>query len=134
MRMHALFVGVLLLALLASGCTSAGGPRIELSARSFDFGDIDPDEGIRTERFSVRNRGDSALVISSVSTSCGCTTAEISSKEILLGEEAELAVSYDPNMHPGLVGEIKRVVYIQSNDPSDPEVQLELYGNSLPAG
>lgn len=129
---------VVLLIIVISGCTANLGsslqsPKIELSTNSFDLGDINPDEGNRIETFFIKNIGDAPLKIISVSTSCGCTEAEVESEEILPGEQTKLTVTYDPSVHPGLVGKIKRVVYIKSNDPSNKEVELELVGNSLPS-
>lgn len=133
MKKRLFIAGMLIFAVLVSACATESGPKIELSTTSFNLGDINPDEGTRTETFYVKNTGDSILVISSVSTSCGCTEAEVGSEEILPGEQTELVVHYDPTVHPGIVGEIKRVVYIKSNDPSNEEVELELIGNSLPS-
>ncbi len=117
---------------MIAGCSDkVGAPKIKLNTQTFDLGDINPDEGIRTETFYVKNVGDELLKIVSVSTSCGCTKAEVESHEILPGEQSKLTVNYDPLVHPGLTGEIKRIVYIKSNDPSNQEVELELTGNSL---
>ena len=54
-------------------------------------------------------------------------------EEIPPGKQTQLTVIYDPSVHPGLVGKIKRIVYIQSNDPVQEEVELELVGNILPS-
>ena len=126
-------LSILSLVIVITGCSASGlnAPRIELSAKSFDLGDINPDEGKRVETFFVKNTGDAPLNIISVSTSCGCTEAEVESEEILPGEQTALTVTYDPSVHPGLVGKIERVVYIKSNDPLQKEVELELTGNSL---
>src|SRR3989344_3376596 len=124
---------LILLGIVLSGCTTQLGPHIKLSVESFDLGDIDPDAGVRTETFFVENTGTLPLEIESVSTSCGCTSAEVSSNTIPPGERTELTVQYDPSVHPGLVGDIKRVVYIQSNDPLNEEVELELVGTSIPS-
>ncbi len=122
------------LAVIIAGCTNnLGPPKIELSTTSFDLGDIASDEGIRTETFFVKNTGDTLLKINSVSTSCGCTEAEVESEEIPPGEQTKLIVNYDPSVHPGLVGKITRIVYIKSNDPLNEEIELELVGNSLPS-
>jgi rhodanese-related sulfurtransferase len=115
-----------------TGC-SAAPPNIALSTNSYDLGDINPDGGVITETFFIKNIGDSPLIIESVSTSCGCTEAEVDSKEIPSGGQTKLIINYDPSVHPGLVGKIKRIVYIQSNDPLNKEVELELVGNSLPS-
>lgn len=129
-----LVVMTVIIIILISGCSTNLGPqKIELSTNSFDLGDIDPDEGNRVETFYVKNIGGAPLEILSVSTSCGCTEAEVESTEIAPGEQTKLIVTYDPSVHPGLEGKIKRIVYIKSNDPLQPEVELEFVGNSLPS-
>ena len=130
-----LILGITALVILVGGC-SAGlkAPKIELSTNSFDLGDINPDNGKRVETFYVKNTGSDVLKILSVSTSCGCTEANVESEEINPGEQTKLTVTYDPSVHPDLVGKIKRVVYVQSNDPLNEEVELELIGNSLASG
>ncbi|MFQ5474466.1 MAG: DUF1573 domain-containing protein [Candidatus Nanoarchaeia archaeon] len=121
-----------LLSVIVAGCAS-NSPKIELSTDKFDMGDIDPDAGLRTETFFVKNVGGAALNIESVSTSCGCTEAEVESEQIAPGEQTKLTVTYDPSVHPGLTGKIIRKVYIKSDDPSQGEVELTLIGNSLPS-
>lgn len=126
-------IGVMFLVILISGCSNTlKSPKIELSTTSFDLGDINPNEGIRTETFFVRNIGDAPLKIISVSTSCGCTEAEVESEEIYPGEQTKLIVYYDPSVHPELTGKIKRIIYVKSNDLFQEEVELELTGNILP--
>ncbi len=125
---------IIFLGFIISGCTNTlKSPKIELSTASFDLGDINPGDGIITETFFVKNTGDALLKITSVSTSCGCTEAEVESKEIIPGEQTKLIIDYDPSVHPGLVGKITRIVYIKSNDPLNEEIELELVGNSLPS-
>jgi len=133
-----LFLSIMLAALFLAGCNSqvnfqAKGPQIKLSETFFDLGDVNPDSGLRTEEFIVKNTGTEDLEIYSVSTSCGCTEAEVDEKLIPPGRETKLTVTYDPSVHPGLVGNIERVVYIQSNDPDNEEIDLTLVGNSLPS-
>ncbi len=126
-------LGLLTLVALVSGCSNQSAiPKIELSTTSFDLGNIDPNQGVRTETFWIKNSGGDALKIVSVSTSCGCTKARVESEEIAPGEQTELIVSYDPSVHPELVGKIERVVYIKSNDPLQEEVELNLVGEVLP--
>jgi len=131
-----LMIGMVILISMVSGCSTNAlkAPRIELSTTSFDLGDINPDDGNRVETFFVKNTGGEPLNIISVSTSCGCTEGEVESDEILPGEQTKLIVTYDPSVHPELVGKIERVVYIKSNDPLQKEVELELTGNILKGG
>lgn len=110
---------------VAAGCTvAAQSPgKIELSATEFDFGTIPNTEPV-SQVFQVHNVGGEKLEITSVSTSCGCTTAEIGSRSLSPGEVTNLAVTYDPQAHDGATGEFMRVVYIRSNDPKTPEANL----------
>nr|HID12382.1 DUF1573 domain-containing protein [Anaerolineae bacterium] len=121
-------VGLLILALVvAAGCTSATGSpgQIELSASEFDFGTI-PNTGPVSQTFQVRNVGRGWLEITGVSTSCGCTMAQIGSRRLAPGEVTDLTVTYDPQAHGGATGEFLRVVYVRSNDPATPEASLTI--------
>jgi len=120
--------GLLALLLLASvGCTTAARPpgKIELSAAVFDFGEI-PNSDPVSETFQVRNVGGETLEIIGVSTSCGCTTAEVDSHHLPPGETTGLTVTYHPQAHGGETGEFTRVVYVRSSDPETPEVTLTI--------
>ncbi len=100
-------------------------PRIEIIPSSYDFGAI-PYRAVERS-FTIRNSGGSPLQITGLSTSCGCTRAEMEKRELLPGEEAELLVTFDPNlMSERLVGKVYRVAYVKSNDPKQPEVEIEI--------
>jgi hypothetical protein len=124
---------VAVVALLAMGLVGAAayaavtsGPgRIELSATEFDFGAV-PNTGPVSHEFQVRNAGRGPLEISGVSTSCGCTTAEVESQHLEQGESTTLRVTFDPQAHDGAVGEYLRMVYVRSNDPATPEASLTI--------
>jgi hypothetical protein len=122
-------VVLLSLALIAvAACTTAAmSPgRIELSATEFDFGTI-PNTGPVSQAFQVRNGGQGMLEIAGVSTSCGCTTAEIDSRSLAPGEATDLVVTYDPQAHDGATGEFMRLVYVRSSDPETPEAILTIW-------
>ncbi len=118
---------IILLALAAIvGCTTARPPgKIELSADEFDFGTVPNTEAVN-QVFQVRNVGQGELEITGVSTSCGCTTAEIGSHSLSPGDETDLTVTYDPQAHGGATGEFMRLVYVRSNDPDIPEANLTI--------
>lgn len=129
-----LWISITLLTLIIAGCNNRPAtPKIELSVTYFDMGDIYPDKEKRSEIFYLKNAGGAPLKIISVSTSCGCTEAELESNEIAPGKQTKLTVIYDPSVHPGLVGKIKRIIYVQSNDPLHEEIELELVGNVMPS-
>ena len=112
---------------IAGGCTTATGSpgQIELSAREFDLGTV-PNTGPATHVFQVRNVGRGELEITGVSTSCGCTTAEVEDRNLAPGETTDLRVTYDPQVHGGETGKFLRVVYVRSDDPDTPEASLTI--------
>lgn len=122
----ALTVLLILTLAVTAGCTTAKQPsKIELSADEFDFGTI-PNTGPVSQAIQVHNAGGSKLEVTGISTSCGCTTAEIDKRSISPGERADLNVTYDPLAHDGATGEFVRLVYVRSNDPDTPEASLTI--------
>jgi len=124
----AMLVSLLILAAaVAAGhvILSQSPGQIKLSATRFDFGTI-PNTGPVSHVFQVQNVGHGPLEISGVSTSCGCTTAEIGSQHLERGEITDLTVTYDPLVHGGATGRFMRLVYIRSDDPKTPEASLTI--------
>lgn len=112
---------LLLLAWLLAAC--GGTPTIAVTPDKIDFGAIPAAEPVTTT-VQVRNQGNGTLHIRGVSTSCGCTTATLSTPEVAAGATADLQVSFNPQAHPGLYGPLLRIVYLESNDPARPEVEV----------
>lgn len=122
--MPRLFVHFLLPMLLAGLIAACGGtPVLTVAPATIDFGAIPADRPIVTT-VQVRNQGTAALRIDNVRTSCGCTTATLSATTIAAGAAAELQVTFDPQAHPGLYGPLLRIVYLSSNDPTQPELEI----------
>lgn len=124
-----MYIGLLLLGLLltglAAGC-NPGQPVIELPQTNHDFGQVRQGE-IVTIQLPVRNVGQRELRIESVATSCGCTSAEVEPTTIPPQGEGTLTIRYNSGLHPDQ-GPILRIVYITSNDPERPEVQVQIRG------
>jgi len=126
-------IAIAVVALLAIGLlgtaayvTATSGPgRIELSASEFDFGAI-PNTVPVSHEFQVRNVGRGPLEITGVSTSCGCTKAEVQSRHLSRGESTTLRVTFDPQAHDGALGQFLRIVYVRSSDPAMPEASLTI--------
>ena len=106
--------------------------QIAVSAASVDFGEIDQGGGPVTTTVQVRNDGGKPLNIFRVSTSCGCTTALIDPSPIEPGASRPLTITFDPMVHPDENGSITLVVYIQSSDPQQPELTIDVIGNVIP--
>jgi hypothetical protein len=116
----------ILLAVTACTVLAKSPGRIELSTTNFDFGAISNRKAVSQE-FTVRNTGQGELSIVGVSTSCGCTTAQIDKQQLAPGETAQLTVTFDPLVHNGATGEFVRVVYVRSDDPDTPEATLTVH-------
>jgi hypothetical protein len=69
-------------------------PKIEFENDIHDFGKIIQGEKV-TYSFKFRNTGKSLLLISDVSTSCGCTVTEYPKEPIKPGEAGKINVSFD---------------------------------------
>jgi hypothetical protein len=99
-------------------------PRLDMPSASHDFGQI-YDAWDVTHTFAVQNTGDADLLISNLATSCGCTTAYLSSNVIPPGQRADLTVTFDANFHP-TNGPVSRLVWFATNDPTQPWVEVRV--------
>lgn len=122
------------LAGLIAGMTQANAAEIsaiQIAPTSYGFGDIYQEDGIVSTTFSVTNVSDSEIEINRLSTSCGCTTAEMDLSDLGPGESREMVVKYDPAVHSDQFGLIERVVYLQTSDSVMPEIEINLMANVL---
>jgi len=114
---------VLILAclLFSGGSIFAGkGPKIIFREESKDFGKMKQGK-VLTHIFVFKNEGDETLVIKRVKTSCGCTAALLSKKEIAPGEEGEIKVTYNTQ---GFEGKNSKYIDVESNDAAQPGKRL----------
>jgi hypothetical protein len=102
-------------------------PRLVLRSASHDFGRIYSNWDVQ-HVFGIENQGDADLLINNLVTSCGCTTATLTSSLIGPGERADLAVTFDADLHP-TQGQVSRLVWFATNDPRQPwvEVRVDAY-------
>lgn len=115
---------ILLIGLLAVVLAACGGsPTLAVLPATYDFGEIAADAPVTTT-LQVSNMGQGKLTIDSITTSCGCTTAKVDETELAPGAVTNLTITFDPQAHPGLYGPLLRMVYLQSNDPAQPEVEV----------
>jgi hypothetical protein len=97
---------------------------LDLPAASYDFGLI-PKRPDVAHVFAVQNTGAADLEIWNLVTSCGCTTAQLSSSVIPPGQRADLTVTFDPDFHV-TEGEVVRLVWFATNDPTQPWAELRI--------
>lgn len=96
------------------------GPIIKFKEEKWDFGQTKQGK-ILTHVFKFQNDGDATLIIKNVRTSCGCAAALISKKELRPGEKGEIKVTFNTK---GYGGRQSKFVYVESNDPQHPRIQL----------
>lgn len=100
------FVGLLALGVHAQDKTA----KIQFKTETVDYGEIAKgSDGIRV--FEFTNTGDAPLIITKVSSSCGCTIPKKPEEPILPGATGEIQVKYDTNR----VGPIRKAITVLSN-------------------
>lgn len=113
-----LFVGLLTFSVSAQDKVA----KIEFKTETVDYGQIDKgSDGVRI--FEFTNTGDAPLIISKVSSSCGCTIPKKPEAPILPGKVGEIQVKYDTNR----VGPIRKAITVISN-ASTPTKVLKIKG------
>jgi hypothetical protein len=101
-----MFVGLLALNIQAQEKKA----KIEFKAETVDYGEIQKgSDGVRV--FEFTNTGEVPLIISKVSSSCGCTIPKKPEEPILPGKTGEIQVKYDTNR----VGPIRKAITVISN-------------------
>jgi hypothetical protein len=129
-----------------------GSPRILIDPTSHDFGDVSIRGGVVKTFMTIKNEGDSDLVINDMDTSCGCTSTNVEkdgkegpafgmkmhgnnpvgwSETVRPGEKALLNIYYDPMVHPDLRGPVTRSVAVYSNDKRTPVKEVLISANQV---
>ncbi len=99
-------------------------PVLQMPSLSYDFGTI-PKAPPVSHIFSVENTGTADLVLRNLVTSCGCTTAELTSSVIPPGQRADLTVTFNPSFHP-TQGDTVRLVWFGTNDVTQPWIEVRI--------
>lgn len=96
--------------------------KIEFSEDTIDYGLIEKgSDGVRV--FEFTNTGDAPLIITKVSSSCGCTIPKKPEEPILPGKTGEIQVKYDTKR----VGPIRKAITVISNADT-PTIILKIKG------
>ncbi|RAJ14485.1 DUF1573 domain-containing protein [Olleya aquimaris] len=116
-----LFIGLISLSVNAQEKVA----KIEFKETTIDYGVIEKGaDGVRT--FVFTNTGDAPLIISKVSSSCGCTVPKKPEAPIMPGETGEIEVKYDTNR----VMPIRKTITVLSNADT-PTVSLKIKGEVI---
>ena len=101
--------------------------KIEFKSEVIDYGEIEKgSDGLRV--FEFTNTGDVPLVITDVTSSCGCTIPEKPKDPILPGKTGEIKVKYDTTR----VGPIRKTITVYSN-ADVPAKSIKIKGKVLDA-
>ena len=122
------FALILLSVLAASTLFAAGNPKVKIAEKRYNFGPFREADGAVSHDFIIENIGESPLIITSASASCGCTTPIIPKKPIKAGERATIRVTYDPAGRPG---EFSKDITVKSNGKPS-KFKLKITGTVLP--
>ena len=139
-------VGAVLLASTGEKPSGSTGGKLVADPTAYDWGTIGLQPASAT--FNIRNDGTAALKITKVSTSCGCTSAVLNvggktsprfgmeghgylppaNVTLQPGEGGQVIVTFDPLFHANTQGAIERLVYLRTDSPDQPEVELTVRG------
>lgn len=96
---------------------SENGPKIEFKITEYDYGTIEQGSDGRCE-FIFTNTGTDALILSNVSSTCGCTVPSWPKEPIKAGESSTIVVVYNTSRQ----GAINKSVNVSSNATANPVV------------
>ena len=100
---------------------------ITFEKTTHDYGTVTKG-GDGTCEFKFKNTGIEPLILSNVTSSCGCTVPEWPREPILKGKSASIKVKYDTNR----VGPINKTVTVMSNGKVG-SIQLKITGHVVDA-
>ena len=106
----------------AATAATEGTPRLELSSRVFNFGEVwfgMPAKG----DFTVKNLGDAPLTLS-LKSSCGCTVATRPKSPLPAGESCTFSITYSTTR----AGQANKTVTLTTNDPEQAKVVIPVMG------
>ena len=119
-----LFVGMLSISAFAQEKVA----KIEFKTDVIDYGTIEKGaDGLRV--FEFTNTGTAPLIISKVTSTCGCTVPKKPERPILPGEKGQIEVKYDTQR----VNPIRKTITVLSNADT-PTVALKIKGDVVDAG
>ncbi|NME72199.1 DUF1573 domain-containing protein [Flammeovirga aprica] len=113
----ALFLG--LIGIVASAQDTAG-PVITFEEKTYEFGDIHQGDVVE-HTFKFSNTGDTPLVITNVTTTCGCTAPKWPKEPIQPGDSGEILVKFNSR---GKRGVQNKPITVYSNAKSTTKISI----------
>lgn len=109
----------------SSGKTGSSSPHIVFESDIYDFGIAGQEREISHD-FVFKNVGYSHLEIKGLRTSCGCVAALSSGETIQPGEAGMIHAAFKTQKYEG---KQKKLIYVESNDPENPKIELVMQGS-----
>lgn len=118
-----LFIGLISLSMNAQGKVA----KIQFKTDTIDYGTIEKGaNGVRV--FEFTNTGDAPLIISNVTSSCGCTVPSWTKEPVMPKASGTIEVKYDTNR----VSPIRKTITVISN-AATPTIALKIKGDVIDA-
>lgn len=121
-------LSVLLLGLFVS-VVAMSQAVVKFEENEYDFGKIYEKDGDVTHVFKFVNEGDSALIITNVRASCGCTTPSWTKTPIEPGKEGSIKVKYSTRNRPG---KFSKSITVTTNNMAEGSKRLIIRGEVIP--
>jgi len=119
------FLSATVLVASCLGWTEAA-PRIACPNATCDFGALSVTQSVR-QAFIIRNDGDEPLLITNIRGCCGAST-RLETNSIAPGTQTTFDVSLSLR---GRLGNQHKSLYLESNDPKEPLLQVRFIGRAL---
>lgn len=103
-------------------------PKIVFEKSSHNFGNIKEADGDASCEFKFKNEGNSPLIITRATSSCGCTAPSYPKAPIAPGDSGVIGVTYHAKGRPG---GFSKIITIYTNVP-DEKIKLTISGNVIP--
>lgn len=106
--------------------TVAESPLVASDSGKVAMGTVSEDGGVWSGVVTLQNKGDKPLVITRITTTCGCLQAEPESQVLAAGESGKLELRFNPRSRIGAVSQ--RVMIYSSLSDSKPTAIVEVTG------
>ncbi len=116
------------LVLLFLTCAFSQPKIVVVQGTTFDYGKVEEGASV-TRTLTLKNIGTDSLLISNVSTSCGCTVAKLSEKDLAPGDSSALTIAFYTKDVVGT--SVRRQVFVRSNDSTQSTVTITMVATIL---
>ncbi|MRR53651.1 MAG: DUF1573 domain-containing protein [Deltaproteobacteria bacterium] len=114
----------ILAAVLSLAVPAMAGPQLTFDKNVFDFHSVVQGKTV-SHSFTFRNTGDAPATITRVSSSCGCTVANVSDKVIPPGKSGAIKAAFDSS---DFYGPVSKDVFVYLGDQQKPAYILSMKG------